>query len=961
MADYDVFISYSWRADADRELADRLEAELTTRGLRVWRDVHQIRAGEVISRALEEAVRTSTLVVPLLSELHQSSNVCRWEILSALAQAPVGARVPPLFAVLREGRGIPAAYPPAVFEANAGFWDGSDEGLSRLGDAIVELLDRARTQGSERPSLQKRSRIVGSPGVTGSRFVGRFPDLLRMYARLVSGLAPLDAAGVQHGPALLLHGEPGMGKTSLAAFFAEWFARRFELGVLWLDAAGDRVDARISDDSEREMVVRSLSAVAERWLRSPERGADVANLSADPDMRWADIRSRIASHVDRTGGRLLLVVDDVPQGINLGDLTMESDRIATLFTARGRSLADQGAAYIRVDKFQPFESMLLLSNARDPEGVQRRQARDPWQGAAPVAAELAEEVGHHPMAIDLLGLRLRDPGVGPGALLDEVRANAGDFIDVGNVTLPLQHRGSILATVGGSLRSAVHADSAVAPLLRLLAVAPAGRPVRLDALSFAVTPAQGSVLPLVDELVRQGILRFRAGPDGDQATQHQIVQAVTRELWRRDADPFLPGPERPQEPDLSYRFAQWHYEEGEGLRNTDDAKAAETHGVALHVLAQTAAVWRPGREQALQIAYGLLAQARLTYRAGSATNNPGDYDTALAIIGRAEAALEPYREHLAVNFAYHTAEAMRGLVLSNGSEITASGRSQAAREALTVVLAADDARSRIAREILQQPPATSALDHDYVRDVLARSRYNIAGRAFGIVRALRKERPDDWVEQAHALLAGAERSYREVLELRRQLWGDELSTPSQILSQASSRHGIGMVAYYQALLPEAADQRLRSLENALVELRAGLEMRDRGHNEADVCKSLAMLLKVLLAWCTIRSGDVDEVLALQRARWLTSMEDAEQFRGMRYTPGSTSSRVLAHRADFKDDLLTRLTALRRDDVDDAEFAGAADEVVRWLALAHVTGIWNPATPETPDDLCAELHQLLERP
>lgn len=973
---YDVFISYSWRAEDDKdhpartdtekrhpdaELASRLQAALTGEGydLTVWRDVQQIRSGDVISSALEDAIRDSALVVAILSDLHQSSNVCRWEILSALAQAPIHARIPRVFPVLRSRNGIPIAYPPGVFEADAYAWDGSDNDLEQLCDAIKHQVGKVRAEDGARPSGQQPPRVAGAPGVSGSRFVGRFPDLLHMYARLVSRMAPLDAATRRHRPMLLLHGEPGMGKSSLAAFFAEWFADRFENGVLWLDAAGDRVDARIGDDSERRTVVQSLSAAAERWLRSAERGADVADLPPDPDLRWAELRARIARYLNRAGGRLLLVVDDVPEGITLADLDVSSDQVVTLVTSRSESLAHQGAEGMLIGQFEPFESRLLLTNARDPRGLLRRQGADPWSGHGDEADQLAAIVGHHPMAVDLLGLRLRDPAVSPGALLHEVERNAEEFIDVAGVVLPLQHRGSILATVGGSLRSAVHADPAVASVLRLLAVAPAGRPVRVDALTYAATPSHGDAAPLVEELVGHGLLRRDAGPDGYQVTQHQVIHAVSRELWRRQADPFRPGPDRPQEPDTSYRFARWHHVEGERLRNTDDAKAAETHGVVLHVLAASETAELPAREQALQIAYALLARARLTYRAGTATNDASDYDSALDTIEEAKAVLRPHMDDPAVQFAFHTAEALRGLVLSKGSAAKDGDGGRAARDALDVILAADDARSRIAAVVLAQPPVPGGLDHEYVRDVLARSRFNIPGRAFGIVRALRRDRPDGWVEEARKLLDDAERAYQEVIQLREELWGAQLVDPSRILSQASSQHGIGMVRYYKALLPAGREERLTILGTALPQLLLGLSMRDRGHNETDVCKSLALIVKVLTAAVGLRSNDIDGTLAAQRERWATAQADAERFRGMRLTTDPQSAPLLARRVELRDVLLAELSAIGEDLADQADTHQALQSVVGWLALARVAGVWRSATPEFPDDLAGELLELDE--
>jgi hypothetical protein len=60
-----LFLSYG-RRDAER-LAERLEADLTLLGYQVWRDKRQIRSGRAWDREIECALRSSQLVVALLS------------------------------------------------------------------------------------------------------------------------------------------------------------------------------------------------------------------------------------------------------------------------------------------------------------------------------------------------------------------------------------------------------------------------------------------------------------------------------------------------------------------------------------------------------------------------------------------------------------------------------------------------------------------------------------------------------------------------------------------------------------------------------------------------------------------------------------------------------------------------------------------------------------------------------
>ena len=60
-----VFISYG-RSDA-KDLADRLSVDLASHGYRVWQDVHQIRARHPWHQEIEDGLRSSQIVIALLS------------------------------------------------------------------------------------------------------------------------------------------------------------------------------------------------------------------------------------------------------------------------------------------------------------------------------------------------------------------------------------------------------------------------------------------------------------------------------------------------------------------------------------------------------------------------------------------------------------------------------------------------------------------------------------------------------------------------------------------------------------------------------------------------------------------------------------------------------------------------------------------------------------------------------
>lgn len=77
-----VFVSYSRR---DKEIADRLEAELSARGFNVWRDVTAISPGEDWAHAIEQAFRDAAAFIFLISANSAKSEWVQRELLESLA------------------------------------------------------------------------------------------------------------------------------------------------------------------------------------------------------------------------------------------------------------------------------------------------------------------------------------------------------------------------------------------------------------------------------------------------------------------------------------------------------------------------------------------------------------------------------------------------------------------------------------------------------------------------------------------------------------------------------------------------------------------------------------------------------------------------------------------------------------------------------------------------------------
>lgn len=122
---------------------------------------------------------------------------------------------------------------------------------------------------------------------------------------------------------------------------------------------------------------------------TPPRGGPrlkEADLPKDAARRWGFVRGRLVRWVDEhPEGRLLVVIDDLPEGVRGAHVIPPHERIAVIVTTRNALLRDQGFTQVGLDEFAPEESMLLLTNAKDPDRELRRRGDDPWAGRRTLA------------------------------------------------------------------------------------------------------------------------------------------------------------------------------------------------------------------------------------------------------------------------------------------------------------------------------------------------------------------------------------------------------------------------------------------------------------------------------------------------------------------------------------------------------------------------------------------------
>jgi Tetratricopeptide repeat/NB-ARC domain len=301
-----------------------------------------------------------------------------------------------------------------------------------------------------------------------SRFVGRTRDLWQVHSALHGAESAIITATTASGLAQV-SGMGGVGKSLLAEEYALRFGAAYPGGVFWLRAMGHDV-ARPAAGREHQDAVRSEQfhhlAVA--------LGIDVAGLS--PPQVEAVLRAAF----EKAGQSFLWVVDDLAAGLD-GEAVRAwlppHPLGKTLVTTRSREYGSIGTA-VPLGVLRPEEAFDLVCVHRQPE-----------PGAETAAAHrLVEDLGHHPLAVDVAGAALQaEAGLVRFAEFRERLGDprhdelefAGELADV----LPSGHEKSIAATLLRSVRSLPEDGRDFLRLASLLAVAPI--PVRLVAATFA--------------------------------------------------------------------------------------------------------------------------------------------------------------------------------------------------------------------------------------------------------------------------------------------------------------------------------------------------------------------------------------------------------------------------------------------------------------------------------------------
>lgn len=247
--------------------------------------------------------------------------------------------------------------------------------------------------------LGEESPWLGAPPVEHGRdVVYGLPPRCGNFVGRVDALAALSRAVKDDGLVVVVStGLPGVGKSTLVGEWARQASQSREYGaVLWLRA--DTIETLCDDLVELgEMLHMPLGHVAGRPV--DERAAFV---------------KRTLGNASFFSGLALFVLDNADDYTVVRDFVPTGRDFRVVFTARDR-LTYAGHCVLPLQPFAAHESMELLCAivARPIEGDEKA-----------IANELCEEVGHLPLAVQLLALYAKESGANLADLLRGVRRSA---------------------------------------------------------------------------------------------------------------------------------------------------------------------------------------------------------------------------------------------------------------------------------------------------------------------------------------------------------------------------------------------------------------------------------------------------------------------------------------------------------------------------------------------------------
>ena len=262
---YDTFLSFTRKGHLD--LAQRIYHALDQAGIRVFVD-WGIREGEPISDEIIAALAQSMTFIAVYSEPYQRRNACQEELRRVFIAAEAEGEPSRRIIVVNPEEGNDHIAPAELRDARYVTARGPDADFTGLIRAVrdrrsslpgpMSMIKRAD------PPLWLPPRIPGTPG-----FVGRHGDMWRLHTALRAPDFPLTHA-TSSGPATVIAGMAGIGKTSLAYAYAWHFGSAYPGGIYITNLTGS-IDAEDSVSQYAEEIHRIFTGLAGPLMNGSDR------------------------------------------------------------------------------------------------------------------------------------------------------------------------------------------------------------------------------------------------------------------------------------------------------------------------------------------------------------------------------------------------------------------------------------------------------------------------------------------------------------------------------------------------------------------------------------------------------------------------------------------------------------------------------------------------------------------
>jgi tetratricopeptide (TPR) repeat protein len=375
---YDAFLSFTRKGHPD--VARQICKALGQAGLRVFID-EGIDEGDPISDHIVDALAQSMTLIVVYSKPYLGRNACQEELRRVFIAAEAEGDPSRRIVVVNPEEGNDHIAPAELRDARYVAARGPG---AELGGLIRAVRERSLSLPGPMSSIKRSTRsrwlpprIPGTPD-----FVGRHRDLWKLHTALRAADFPLTHA-TSSGPAAVVAGMAGIGKTSLARAYAWQFGTAYPGGVYLTSLKGtsDFEGAVEQHGEEVRLLAHSVGL--------PVVGVDNQRLPV-----------LMGDYIDGQPGPSLWIADDLPPGLApqiLHRLVIPARSIRTIFISRDAGYGAQARA-VPLHGLATADAEALLKAARAIEDPGGREA----------ARLIAKRLGGHPMALKLAASNLRN-------------------------------------------------------------------------------------------------------------------------------------------------------------------------------------------------------------------------------------------------------------------------------------------------------------------------------------------------------------------------------------------------------------------------------------------------------------------------------------------------------------------------------------------------------------------------